>query len=301
MSDIKLFNTAKNKITELEGKSVQIEKSLQTLIESNLETFLGVRFLATEYGTGPKHGGRIDTLGIDENNCPAIIEYKRATNENVINQGLFYLDWLLDHKAEFELLVQKKYGKDVSENIEWGSTRLICIAGDYTKYDSYAVQQINRNIELIRYKKFEELLLLELVNSVSGENVTEGKSKEKKKVKYSTVAELLAKSSTEVKDLYESAKDFILGLGDDIQVKELLYYFAFKRIKTFASIEIHPQKNSIVVYVRLDPKIIKFEEGLTRDVTNIGHLGVGNIEIRINSLNDFEQAKPLILKSYESN
>lgn len=159
MSDIKLFHIAKNKITELEGKSVSVEKSLQTLIESHLEDFLGIKFLSSEYSTGVKHGGRIDTLGIDENNCPVIIEYKRATNENVMNQGLYYLDWLLDHKAEFQLLVMNKFDKKTSESIEWENARLICIAGDYTKYDSYAVQQINRNIELIRYKKFEDLLL----------------------------------------------------------------------------------------------------------------------------------------------
>jgi RecB family endonuclease NucS len=56
-----------------------------------------VRFLASEHATGRVHGGRIDTLGLDENHAPVIIEYKRAINENVINQGLFYLDWLLDH------------------------------------------------------------------------------------------------------------------------------------------------------------------------------------------------------------
>ena len=65
---------------------------------------LGVRFLATEYATGKTHGGRIDSLGIDEDNSPVIVEYKRSTGENVINQGLFYLNWLMDHKAEFELL-----------------------------------------------------------------------------------------------------------------------------------------------------------------------------------------------------
>ncbi|CAM5580383.1 hypothetical protein STENM36S_08546 [Streptomyces tendae] len=31
---------------------------------------LGVRFLASEYGTGPVHGGRIDSLGLDENVSP---------------------------------------------------------------------------------------------------------------------------------------------------------------------------------------------------------------------------------------
>lgn len=86
MSDIKLFSIANNTVNELSGKSAALEKSLQKLLEINLEAFLGVRFLSSEYSTGKTHGGRIDTLGIDENGCPVIIEYKRSTNENVINQ-----------------------------------------------------------------------------------------------------------------------------------------------------------------------------------------------------------------------
>lgn len=299
MSDIKLFHITKNKITELEGKSVSVEKSLQSLIETHLEDFLGIKFLASEYSTGVKHGGRIDTLGIDENNCPVIIEYKRSTNENVINQGLYYLDWLLDHKAEFQLMVMNKFGKQLSESIEWDNSRLICIAGDYTKFDSYAVQQINRNIELIRYKNFDDLLLLELVNAVTGE--VENKEKPKKKIKYSTVSELLDKSSNEVKDLFEAIKSFILNLGDDIQLKELKFYYAFRKIRNFVSVEIHPQNNTIVIFLTLDPKTIKLENGFTRNVSNIGHLGTGNLEIKITSFDDFDRAKTLITKSYEIN
>ena len=106
MSDLKLFRTTGHKAIELEGKAVALEKSLQSPIEKNLETMLGVSFLASEHTTGAKHGGRIDTLGLDENGCPVIIEYKRSLNENVINQGLFYLDWLMDHQAEFKLMVK---------------------------------------------------------------------------------------------------------------------------------------------------------------------------------------------------
>lgn len=86
MSDIKLFRLADGRVEEIEGHSVSVEKSLQTLIEKHLDAFLGVRFLASEYSTGKTHAGRIDTLGIDENGCPVIIEYKRTLNENVINQ-----------------------------------------------------------------------------------------------------------------------------------------------------------------------------------------------------------------------
>ncbi|MCL5028599.1 MAG: DUF5655 domain-containing protein [Bacteroidetes bacterium] len=299
MSDIKLFHLQNNKVKELEGKSFTIERSLQNLIEANLDSFLGVIFLASEYGTGERHAGRIDTLGIDENNCPVILEYKRAVNENVMNQGLFYLDWLLDHKAEFQLLVMKKLGNKIAEEIEWNSARLICIAGDYTKYDSYAVQQIKRNIELIRYKKYDDLLLLELVNSVTGEAAENGKAT--KRVKYSTANELLAKSSNKVKDLFEAAKSFLSALGEDVQMKELKFYYAFRKIKNFASIEIHPQNDWIIIFINLDLDTFKPEKGFTRDVGKIGHLGTGNLEIKIKDMNDFEKAKSLLIKSYELN
>ena len=171
MTAIKLFTLEGGSATEILGSATVLEKSLQHLIEQNLEAMLGIRLLGSEYSTGPKHGGRIDTLGIDENASPVIIEYKRATNENVINQGLFYLDWLLDHRAEFRLLVMDKLGEDVSGAIDWTAPRLLCIAGGFTRYDEHAVQQMNRNIELIRYRRFgANLLMLELVTAISAES-----------------------------------------------------------------------------------------------------------------------------------
>lgn len=166
MGDIKLFRIG-NGAKELQGSSAAIEKSLQTLIETNMEVFFGISFLASEYSTGKNHGGRIDSLGLDENHCPVILEYKRSVDENVISQGLFYLDWLMDHKAEFKFLVMDKLGKQAADKIDWSGPRLVCIAGDFTKYDEHAVKQINRNIELIRYRKYgDELILFELMNAV---------------------------------------------------------------------------------------------------------------------------------------
>src|SRR5690554_6470501 len=172
MSDIKLFSTCAGAVRELPGSIAALEIDLQKQIEANMPAFLGVRFVATEYVTGKTHKGRIDSLGIDENGCPVIIEYKRAMNENVINQWLFYLDWLLDHKAEFWRLVLEKYGRDAADGIEWSGPRLLCIAGDFTRYDEHAVGQINRNIELLRYRRFStDLLLLELVNATTASEV----------------------------------------------------------------------------------------------------------------------------------
>jgi len=174
MSDIKLFRIADGAVTQLAGTSVAVEKSLQHLIEKYLEEFLGVTFLASEYSTGKTHGGRIDTLGIDENGYPVIIEYKRSLNQNVITQGLYYLDWLMDHQGEFTLFVQTKLGKEQADSIEWSKPRLLCIAGDFTRYDTHAVQQMGRNIDLIRYQRYgDEFLLFELLNAPVVQSVSE--------------------------------------------------------------------------------------------------------------------------------
>lgn len=304
MSDIKLFRLADGRGEEIEGHSVSVEKSLQTLIEKHLDAFLGVRFLASEYSTGKTHAGRIDTLGIDENGCPVIIEYKRTLNENVINQGLFYLDWLMDHKAEFKLLVLERFDKAMAEGIEWSSPRLLCIAGDFTKYDAHAVQQINRNIELLRYRRYgADLLLLELVNATTAP-VPEGQSSITKNGakggnQYKTVSEYLAQSPQPLKELYEELKTFLMAMGDDVQFKTLKFYFAFKRIKNFACVEVHPGNGKILVYVKVDPTTISLEKGFTRNVAELGHFGTGNLEITIDSLQALERAKPLLLKSYE--
>ncbi len=303
MSDIKLFKISNSSVEELSNKSVALEKSLQKLIERNLETFLGVRFLASEYSTGKTHAGRIDTLGIDENGCPVIIEYKRATNENVINQGLFYLDWLMDHKAEFQLLVMERFGKEASGSIEWSTPRLLCIAGDFTKYDEHAVQQINRNIELIRYRKYgDELLLLDLVNATTATvEVEETQKARKTKNNYKTVADKLAQADTVLTNLYEELEAYLLALGDDIQKKTLQDYFAFKRLKNFACVEIYSQAKKILIYVKIDPDTVDLikNEGFLRDVRKIGHFGTGDLEITIKSHNDLEKAKSYLHLSYE--
>ena len=305
MSDIKLFKTNGETVSLLAGQSVALEKSLQTLIEKHLDVFLGIRFLATEHSTGKTHGGRIDTLGLDENGCPCIIEYKRASNENVINQGLFYLDWLLDHKSEFEMLVLKKFGQATAESIEWSSPRLLCIAGDFTKYDAHAVKQINRNIELLRYLRFgEELLLLELVNAVqategNGDKSSGDGGRNRSKPKDKTVTEQLAQAGEPLLDLYEALKGTCQGFGDDVQMKTLKHYVAFKRLKNFASVDARASANLLAVYVKVDPDTVQLVEGFTRDVRNIGHWGTGDLEITLRNRDDLESALPLLEKSYE--
>jgi len=304
MSDITLFRLAGGKADEMQGVASDLEKPLQTLIENNLDVLLGVRFLATEHSTGKTHAGRIDTLGLDENDCPVILEYKRSTGENVINQGLFYLDWLMDHQAEFKLLVLEHYGKASADAIDWSAPRLICIAADFTKYDAHAVQQMNHNIELIRYRRFgSDLLLLELVNAVAAKGAT-GTRPSSKPARVSkgagtdkTVREWLAEITGAMRELFESVEGYLLSLGDDVQRKDLKLYVAFKRIKNFTTIVI--QKDRLVLYLRLNPDHVDVVDGFMRDVRAIGHWGTGDLEIVVSNQDDLERAKPLIQQAYE--
>lgn len=303
MSDIKLFSIDGTQMTALESKAVDVEKRLQTLVEQNLEVTLGTRFLATEYSTGQKIRGRIDSLGIDENGCPVIIEYKRDLKDNVINQGLYYLDWLMDHKAEFELLVTRQFGTKVAEEIEWSNPRLLCIARDFTKYDEHAVQQMNRNIELIRYRHYPDgFLILEMSNAstVNGGTYQTNSSSGGKTVSYTTITESLERAPTALKELFDTTQQYILALGDDVQAKTLKFYFAFKRIKNFACVEVKPQKNCLAIFLKLDPGEHSEEKGFLRDVQNVGHFGTGNMEVTIKNEEDLERAKPLLVKSYEA-
>ena len=290
----------------MKGVGSDLEKPLQILIEKNLEALLGVRFLSTEYSTGKTHAGRIDTLGLDENNCPVILEYKRSSGENVINQGLFYLDWLMDHQAEFKLLVLDRYGKSAADAIDWAARRVICIAADFTKYDAHAVQQMERDIQLIRYRKFEgELLLLELVNppaskvnvgvKAAAKSVMAGKGVAKRG-EDNTGGQYPVGLSEHMRPLFGSLEGHLLSLGDDVERKDLKLYIAFKRIKNFVTVEIRKQK--LLLYLRLNPDNVDLTEGFSRDVRGIGHWGTGDVEIVLKDQTDLDRAKQLILRAY---
>lgn len=302
MSEIKLFKFSNERASEIRGESGRLEKSLQTLIEKNLETVLGVRFVASEHSTGKVHRGRIDSLGIDENDCPVILEYKRAVSENVVSQGLYYLDWLLDHKAEFKLLVLDRYGKVVANAIDWTSPRLICVAADFTKHDEHAVRQINRNIDLVRYRRFDGgLLALELLTSATADapNSDEPTQKPKasKRGEDKLIAQALAEMDDQIRDLYEGLRAFILALGDDVTERPLKRYVAYRRIKNFASVVV--LKNELLVFLKVDPDSVTLEKGFSRDMRKIGHWGTGDLRLNIGSKDDLKRAEPLILRSYE--
>lgn len=300
MADIKLFDIS-GVVQELPSKQVALEKDLQKLLEENMFAIFGVTFLKSEYKIT---NGRMDSIGIDENNCPVIFEYKRSVNENVINQGLFYLDWLLDHKADFKLLVMDVLGIEKAANIDWSMPCVICIANDFTKFDEHAVNQMQRNIKLVRYRKFgDNLIAFEHLNAPQVQPITyeepQTKPSFKSGWKDKDFKQYFAEAGEKNQNIFYSIRDYVLSLGDDIAENQLKLYVAFKKAKNFVCAEVY--QSQILCHLKLNPDTVDLVPGFIEDVRSKGHWGTGDLRLIIKCIEDFEKVKPLIDRAYNEN
>jgi predicted transport protein len=282
------------KIKKAKIKKFRNEKELQHLFEKNLEEIFGIRFLATEFTT--THGGRIDTLGLDEDGSPVIIEYKESEKDNVINQGLFYLDWLVDHKGDFELLVQKKLGADTKVN--WDAPRLILVAGSYNEYDKYAVNRISENIELKKYILYDNDVLF--VENVVLPNRKAGTKKSKKTqivYKEYSINDHLNGKSEKIKELFKELQEKILKLDEKINEKVLKHYVAYELDRNFAEIVV--QANALKIYLDISKNDLNDPKSITNDCAEVGHWATGDCVFKLSLIEDLDYAVSLIQQSYE--
>lgn len=291
-----LFGVTENKTQRLIKKEFSSEKELQSFVEANLEDLFGIRFLATEYSTN--HGGRIDTLGIDEDNSPVIIEYKWGENDTIINQGLFYLDWLIEHFAEFQLLVQKKLGEHIE--VEMGTPRLILIAALYSKFDKSAINRMAENIEMWSYNRYPNLFELRVVATSQAQHKTSGRKVTKVNYEVYTVKELLEGKSDKVKELFKGLQEEILALDPEGDIEEHVrkMYVAYGTNKNFVYINFKHDSFAADVSLTIE-NITSIDINKVRDMRRIGHHGAGYSRYELNDLSQISELMALIKESYE--
>ncbi|MFE1439165.1 DUF5655 domain-containing protein [Streptomyces sp. NPDC058739] len=310
MAELMLFRRgADGRDVELSGSTVALEVELQRRVEAGLEQMLGIRFVASEYATGPWHRGRIDTLGLDENGSPVVIEFKRGSDSGVLSQAVSYLSWLRSAQHEFEALVRKVLGAEAAESIDWRRPRMVCIAAGFSHHDRVAVQWLPERIDLVRYRVFEGgLLSLLLVDSSPGSPsaASSRRSRERDAMVGGTPTAPATPSPTgaglvpeSLRDLYAELDEALTAWGE-VEVAPLRHYIAYRRLVNVASVIFRPKHEAILVYLRLDPDSVVLEEGFTRDMRGIGHLGTGDLEVRLVSAADLEKAAPLIRRAFEA-
>lgn len=291
------FQITNKRLSTVKRSDFKSEKELQNLIEENLEEVFGCRFVATEFVTGALHGGRIDSLALSEDGNPVIIEYKKSEDSKLINQALFYLDWIKDHKGDFELAVQSQLGK---VPINWEQIRVICIAPSYDRYSLHAVKHMGVGLELWKYNRFanDTLELEEIFRNIDVPKKRDSNSRDEASIPRDkptvTFEDHLSKASEELKPLVQDLSDFLCGLELVAEVPQK-QYIAYKVGKNIASMEV--QKKKVILYLPLtwDSSM----PSITRDLKGIGHWGTGDLEVKVSSQEDLESAFQLIRRSYD--
>jgi predicted transport protein len=115
-------------------------------------------------------------------------------------------------------------------------------------------------------------------------------------------ADQMSSATPELRALYERTRTFILAQGDDILEKQLKLYVAYRRIKNFVCMTLISKEDPHVrLWLKLDPSTVTLEKGFTRDVTNVGHWGTGDLEIVLRTASDLDKAKSVIERAYQEN
>ena len=96
-----LYKITKNKLESIERDPFKLEKEIQSVVESNVETLFGLEFVKSEFSLVQF---RLDSVCFDnDTNSFVIIEYKKESSYSVIDQGYSYLSLMLNNKSDFIL------------------------------------------------------------------------------------------------------------------------------------------------------------------------------------------------------
>jgi hypothetical protein len=105
----------------------------------------------------------------------------------------------------------------------------------------------------------------------------------------------------EVVELDQAVDRYCFSLApNSVEKKSQRRYVNYLRDgKIFCSIVV--MQHSIAVYLKLKYSRLSTPPRFTRDVSSVGHWGVGDTELALNSLSQIETAKNLICRSFEDN
>ena len=108
----------------------------------------------------------------------------------------------------------------------------------------------------------------------------------------------LGNKSSLVREMWEAVDTFADSLGSDVTRrvrKQYIGYFRGKR--SFFTTEL--QKGRVLIYLNLSADTARpWNDDVMRDVTDIGHFGMGDIEYSLVTLEQLDEARALISRAY---
>lgn len=294
-----IFKTKDKQLVRIKEKSLKLEKEIQKLFENNLFEIMGVELVKSEFNIKNK---RIDSLAFDpQAKAFVIVEYKRDRNSSVVDQGFTYLNLMLQNKADFIVEYNENLKKNLKrDDVDWSQTRVAFVSPSFTENQREATNFKDLAIELWEVKRYEEDIII--INPLKKSSVVSIKPTIQNKLEYAEVAkelktyteeDFLNNKSDDIIELYEKYKSGILNLADDIEIKPQKLYIAFKKDRrNIADIEI--QNKSLKMFINLPKGQLDDPKNITRDVSNIGHWGNGDYELKITDDVLFEYIMSLV-------
>jgi predicted transport protein len=100
-----------------------------------------------------------------------------------------------------------------------------------------------------------------------------------------------------IREIALAVEEFVTGLDAAIEEAPKKFYVAYRTSKNIACMKV--QRQEVILYLKLDPTKVGGPSGISRNVSNIGHYGTGDLEVTLKSRDDFEAAKPFIRMAYQ--
>lgn len=300
-----LYKLNKTKLEEIKNIPFKLEKDIQNLVEENLEMLFGLEFVKSEF---PLKNFRIDTLCFDrQTNSFVIIEYKKGKNYSVIDQGYSYLSLMLNNKSEFILEYNESKAKFLKRNdVDWSQSRVIFISPQFSTYQKQSIDFKDLPFELWEIKRYSNDTIIlnqhkstsqESVKTISSTSSDERVQDVSREIVVYTEEDHLQKASPEVRELALELKDRILEL-ENVEMNPVKQYIGFKVDKKVIT-DFEVQKVKLKLRVNLKNGHLDDPKGLFRDVSEIGHWGIGDYEAVVTPETDLDYLMSLIKQSYK--
>lgn len=289
-----------NNIIQIKEKPFKLEREIQRLFEHNLQTIMNLELVKSECVIKDR---RIDTLAFDpQSKSFVIIEYKRDRNTSVFDQGITYLNLMLQHKADFIVEYNEcKKNQIKRTDVDWSQTRVAFVSPNFTENQIMATDFRDFSIELWEVKQYENgiIAITQIKKSKTAESIkqiaTENTALKTvaEEIKTYTEETLLQGKSDDIVALYEQYKSAILNLVGDIEISPKKLYVAFKKDgRNIVDIEI--RKSSLKLYLNTKKGTLDDPKKLARDISDIGHWGNGDYVINITDDSNLEYIMSLI-------
>lgn len=301
-----LFKLSEKRLELIKEKLFGLEKDIQEIVEANLDSLFGLRFVSREVQVSNL---RIDTLAYDrESKSFVIVEYKKDRNFSVIDQGMSYLGLMLNNKAEFILEYNESCNASLKrENVDWSQSRVMFISPSFTVFQVEAINFKDLPIELWEVRRYTNgTVRLDQIKPVSSGATIKTVSKKgavvaaiSREVKAYTEDEHLKMTNPSIKEIYSRFKEAVLFISPEIVVKPMKQYIAFRAKTNISDVQI--QKKTMKIFINMKKRTLDDPKKIARDVSGVGHWGNGDYLMQISSDGALDYIISLVRQSFKVN